>query len=265
MSCESGIYHFVRETTESKQAKLLAISDKYGHRHNVIYDSDGKLIGLELSGGVKRLAFSYSALNPTLITEVNELTRPSDKQSWQPLRQIMRYDYNERQELIAASNTLGHTEQYVYDDSHLIIQRKMAGGAVFNWQWLGEGNSAVCHQQITNLNGIESRYEWDKASGKTTVYQSDGTTLSYVHNPQGKLISHTNAAGQTTTYDYNEHGQLIKETNPLGGVTQYLYNDFNKLSTLITPDGQQTDYYWWGECVSEVIQGNRRWQYYLSL
>ncbi|MCO6540646.1 MAG: hypothetical protein J6569_11045, partial [Gilliamella sp.] len=52
VSCESGIYHFVRETAESKQAKLLAISDKYGHQHNVIYDSDGELIGLELSGGV---------------------------------------------------------------------------------------------------------------------------------------------------------------------------------------------------------------------
>ncbi|OCG37396.1 hypothetical protein A9G29_11470 [Gilliamella sp. Fer2-1] len=230
-------YHFKRV---EQTAYLSAITDKYGHRLNVVYDNHHRLIALQpQQDKTRRLAFGYYDKQSILIDTVTIQILVEGE--WQTLHPLMHYHYNDHHQLIGATNAAGQTETYEYDALNVIQKRTMAGGAEFNWVWEGEGQDVRCLRQWGNFGQLDERYTWQDEN--VIVTMADGSQKCYTHK-DGLLQSETDANGATKTYQYNEEGLKTVEIDALGHQTHYEYTVNAELKTIIYPDNSYEDYTW---------------------
>ena len=247
------LFHFTRH---QQHARLTSLTDRYQNRLLVHYNDQGELRRIELPG-VHALQFYYvRGLLQRIDRCVSDPNTP--ERQWQQ-HQLIRYHYNELQQLIAAENAAGECEHYRYNDQHVIQERQLAGGVQFFWEWENEGKLSRCTRHWSPQAGFDSHYQWDDAGG-VAITEIDGSTRAYQHNGSGKLISQTDPDGAVTTKTYDADGNLLKETDPLGSETQYDYHN-GQLSTMISADGQTTEYQYWEGFVRKITKGNAIWRY----
>ncbi|EHG6663814.1 RHS repeat protein [Salmonella enterica subsp. enterica serovar Nigeria] len=260
----AGFYHFRRQKA---RARLTAISDAYGNRLEVTYDAAGRIAYVCNRNSALRLAFVYNDSDSTHIYAVQiqrfYLHLRENESAWHPEQTVIQYGYNESGQLVSATNVAGETEQYLYDDQHRIVQRTMAGGAAFYWQWEGEGKHSRCIRHWGNFDALDHRYRWDDDSRTTTVITAKGEQRVYQHNAQARLISKTGADGDQTRYEYDDSGNLLAEISPSGWVTRYDYDALGQKVAEHFPDGRSRTYRWSGGRICRMEEGLRvwRWQY----
>jgi YD repeat-containing protein len=68
----------------------------------------------------------------------------------------------------------------------------------------------------------------------------DGTSESYVHDPQGRLLQRIDTGGHPWSWSYNVRGLPLTATNPSGGVAQLTYGPDMALQTFRDPSGTLT-------------------------
>ena len=76
--------------------------------------------------------------------------------------------------LIEAKNAAGEAEHYRYNEQHVILERQLAGGAAFYWEWESEGKLSRCTHHWANFSQMEAHYAWDD-KGSVTVTNADGS------------------------------------------------------------------------------------------
>lgn len=236
----AGLYSFQRD---GDIARLISISDKYGHRLTLIYDSHQRIVALqEESDETHRLYFSYSEneQQSELINAV-VLQERSLNGEWQHQQVLMEYSYNTLNQMTSAINAVKEIEYYQYDQLNVIQKRTMAGGAEFNWAWDGEGKHARCLHQWANFAQLDEYYHWDNES--VTVTMADGSKKSYAHQG-GMLLSETAPDGAVTQYRYNDDGLKIAEIDGMGNETHFSYTPGGELASIVYPDGQVERYVW---------------------
>ena len=247
-----GKYHFERE---GSYARLVAISDKYNNTVTVHYTSEGYIS--HIKNDTCRIYFSYNSLN--LIEQVALQRYESDNQhnefTWVSKSVLARYEYNSLLQLACASNGNNEKERYEYDDQNVIISRELSGGAIFHWQWEGEGKSARCIRQYSNFDNFDTQYEWNDETKTVKLTRSDGSQQVYQHDSNARLIYEKAADGAETFKEYDDKGQLVKITDPLGKVSQYFYDDSGNVSTSVNPDRQVTNYVHFLGAVKRVSVG----------
>ncbi|EED8424912.1 RHS repeat protein [Salmonella enterica subsp. enterica serovar Losangeles] len=260
----AGFYHFRRQKA---RARLTAISDAHGNRLEVTYDAAGRIAHVGNRDSALRLAFVYDDSDSTHIHAVQiqrfYLHLQENESAWQPEQTAMQYGYNESGQLVSATDAAGETEQYLYDDQHRIVQRTMAGGAAFYWQWEGEGKHSRCIRHWGNFDALDHRYRWDDDSRTTTVITAKGEQRVYQHNAQAQLISKTGADGDQTRYEYDDNGNLLADISPSGWITRYDYDAQGQKVAEHFPDGRSRTYRWSGGRICRMEEGLRvwRWQY----
>ncbi|MCO7630215.1 hypothetical protein NJC08_27745, partial [Pseudomonas fluorescens] len=75
--------------------------------------------------------------------------------------------------LLAATNAVGDSERYDYDDQHVILQRQLTGGASFFWEWERSGKAARCVRHWASFAQMDTRYVWAD-DGSVAVHYVDG-------------------------------------------------------------------------------------------
>ncbi|GKX50341.1 RHS repeat-associated core domain-containing protein [Budvicia aquatica] len=257
-----GFYHFRRD---GEQGILTAISDSHGNRLEVHYDATRRLSSVGRIGSVLRLAFLYDDAESQHICAV-QLQRfyvcADDRDaSWQPVQTSMQYGYNDLGQMVSAANAAGETEQYRYDEQHRIMQRTMAGGAEFYWEWEGEGKYARCVRHWGNFNALDHSYQWNDENRTVTVVTGKAERRVYQHSTQARLLSKTEADGSQTRYEYDDKGRLLMEIAPEGGVTRFEYDGQGQKVAEHFPDGRSRFYCWSAGHICRVDEGQRTWRY----
>ncbi|WP_122861727.1 RHS repeat-associated core domain-containing protein [Pseudomonas viridiflava] len=249
-------YHF-------RAGRLTTISDAYDNQLHIEYDLVDRIQRID-NGAGRSLLLRY---NDRHIASVEyQQQRPEyDEQGkrqdpWLTVQTLVSYHYNERHQLVRATNAAGESEHYRYSDQHVILERQLAGGASFHWEWEREGKASRCVRQWANYSQMDIRYVWDD-NGTATVINADGSEQVYVHDTNARLVSQTDPDGAKLQKIYDEQGRLIAEKDALDAVTEYRYNDAGRLIALISSEGLPTYYgYFDGQLVS-VERGEARWKY----
>jgi len=250
-----------------RAGRLIAISDAYDNQLHISYDLVDRIQRID-NGAGRSLFLRYEDRHITAVDyqqrrpEYDE--RGERQEPWLTVQTLVSYQYNERNQLISATNAAGEVEHYRYDEQHVIQQRQLAGGASFSWEWEREGKAARCIRQWSNLSQIDSRYVWDD-QGKVTVINVDGSEQVYVHDENARLVSQTAPNGAETQKVYDEKGRLIAEKDPLGAVTQYQYNEAGRLVAIIPPEDEPTTYQHHNGFVRVVRRGKATWKYQRNL
>nr|WP_237151094.1 DUF6531 domain-containing protein [Pseudomonas sp. ADAK13] len=126
----SLFYHF-------RDGVLTSISDAYDNRLRISRDYSGRIQRID-NGVGQGLLLRYDRRH--IVAVDYQVQRELD---WVTEQNVVSYRYDEAWRLIEATNAVGESERYRYDDQQVILERQLAGGASFFWEWERSGKSAI--------------------------------------------------------------------------------------------------------------------------
>ncbi|EHR71796.1 RHS repeat-associated core domain protein [Burkholderiales bacterium JOSHI_001] len=193
-----------------------------GHRIDLVRDGRGQVLALQASWGrallVQRVGRRIQALVPA--KPVNGRLQPV-------AAPLVRHEFDENGDLRAALNRLDEGERYAYDQ-HLIVQRTLASGFNFHFEWDRPGPRAQCRRNWGDGGVYDYHFEW-LAGGVSRAIDSRGGVTEFHHSPGGQLLRETSPEGHVTRYDHGANGLLAAVTDPQGGITRYEHDALGRL------------------------------------
>ena len=182
--------------------------------------------------------------------------------------------YNERGDLLSATNRLGQEATYSYDaKGRKISETNFSGRLQKTYVYdakgrlrsiLEEGDNGHCHSasskydchdrltQKIDLFGNSTYYKYDPLVHEisqtdfpkitTLEGESQDVTSSSIYDPFGREISHIDANGNTTTYSYNVYGSETQIKRPREDKETFLYAKNGDLLSYTDADGLTIQY-----------------------
>lgn len=201
--------------TYDQSGNLSSIKDSTGATTSFTYDTAGNMTAqTDASGNTTRFEYnslgrlikvidpSGSATNSTYDANGNK-TSETDANG-----NVTYYEYNYKGQLIKVKDALGNVTTYTYGGTGC----SSCGG--------GTDKLTV----ITDANGNETKYEYDRLG--RLVKESDplGNVISYSYDSKGNLTLKTDATGATTSYSYDSLGRLLKKSYPDNTTETFSYD-----------------------------------------
>ncbi|MGY3925096.1 DUF6531 domain-containing protein [Aeromonas jandaei] len=246
---------FLHFTWHGKTGRLTAMSDLYGNRLTIRADEQGRPCWIENEGGLAlRIVYQKAYLTAVELQHFDGI-------NWQSEATLQRYYYDDAGHLVVAENGAGECERYRYRPDGVILERRLAGGAGFFWEWEREGKLARAVRHWSDVARFDVSYTWDDDKGEVTVSNADGSQEVYQHDSNARLIRQQDPDGAVSEFVYNDKGQKVLARDALGGETRYHYDEAGLLECEIAPDGSQTAYHYWDGRVRKVVQGDREWRF----
>ncbi|WP_223527521.1 RHS repeat-associated core domain-containing protein [Pseudomonas sp. BF-B-26] len=242
-----------------RAGRLTAISDAYGNRLTVQRDTSDRIKRLD-NGAGRALRLRYDRSHLVAVDYQVFVPAQTLDEAWHTEQTLVSYSYDERDQLIEATNAAGESERYDYDDQHVILQRQLAGGASFFWEWERSGKAARCVRHWASFAQMDARYVWDD-EGSVTVQNIDGSEEVYVHDDRARLVRKVELDGGEHLKAYDDQGRLLAEQDPLGAVTEYRYDEVGRLVALIPPDDEPTAYEYRSGFLHARYRGKAVWKY----
>ncbi|MFJ5240111.1 RHS repeat-associated core domain-containing protein [Pseudomonas neuropathica] len=250
-------YHF---RFNSKGATLIAISDNYDNRLHITRDIHGRIKRVD-NGAGRALLVRYNLKHIVAIDYQQFLPADNLEDVWNTVQTLTTYEYDAQHRLIKATNALGESERYAYNEQNVILERQLAGGASFYWEWEKEGKSARCIHHWASFSQMDAHYAWDD-KGSVTVTNADGSEEVYTHDDKARLVAKVDPDGAEHLKAYDDKGRLIAEKDPMGAVTEYQYNEAGRLIAVIPPEDAPTTYEYYKGFVRVVNRGTAKWIYW---
>ncbi|MCD7041233.1 polymorphic toxin type 47 domain-containing protein [Pseudomonas sp. MAFF 311096] len=248
----SRFYHF-------RDGVLTAISDAYDNRLRISRNYLGQIERLD--NGVGRSLFLRYASGRIVAVDY-QIHRATGLEPfvWVTEQNVVSYAYDGAGRLVSATNAVGEREVYRYDERHVILERGLAGGASFYWEWERAGKAARCVRHWASFSQMDTRYAWDD-NGQVTVFNADGSQEVYVHDQRARLVQRVDPDGAEHFKSYDDKGRLTVEQDPLGAVTAYQYDDAGRLVALFPGEDEPTTYEHDNGFVRVVRRGEAVWKY----
>ncbi|MBK3460239.1 RHS repeat-associated core domain-containing protein [Pseudomonas haemolytica] len=248
----SRFYHF-------RDGVLVSISDAYDNRLRICRDYSGRIERLD-NGVGRSLLLRYELDRIVAVDYQVHRATGREPYVWVTEQNVVSYAYDEDGRLVCATNAVGESERYRYDDQHVIVERQLAGGASFFWAWEGSGKAARCVRHWASFSQMDTRYVWGD-DGRVTVHNADGSQEVYVHDDRARLVQRIDPAGAQHFKSYDDKGRLTVEQDPLGAVTAYQYDEAGRLVALFPGDDEPTSYEHDNGFVRVVRRGEAVWKY----
>ncbi|MEU8294328.1 DUF6531 domain-containing protein [Streptomyces pseudogriseolus] len=136
------------------------------------------------------------------------------------------YAYDTENGISVATNSLGHSTTYHFNDAYQLIAETdpLGNTTVRNWDRYDRLLS------LTDPLGRTTSYTYDSAGDMVRVDHPDGSFASYTYDTHGELISATEQDGARWQYAYDDRGNVVAITDPVGAGTTYTYDDRGAVS-----------------------------------
>jgi RHS repeat-associated protein len=248
-------YHFEHMAPDGTRP-LSRIEDRNGFKVQFLRDGNGVLY--RIIDSVERvLAVENDGLGR--ITGIY-IRHPDDPKKPLPLA---RYRYDERGNLIAQANALGHTWRYEYR-SHLLVKETNRNGLSFYFEWDAPDQHARCLRTWGDGGIYDHKLTYDLAAQITTVTDSLGHKTVYHWNGMGVVEKTVNALGAESLVTYTDFVEIETETDELGQVTRYGYDARGNTTLVQEPDGAKHEMAYAGDLPVKAIDpmgGKWLWEY----
>jgi RHS repeat-associated protein len=216
---------------------LAAISDRNGHRMDLLYDTDdGSLAQIRHSGGyVVDVDTDHG-----LITGFRLRGHAGRDVT------LVRYGYDDTGHLTEVINSSGLPLRFSYDTDGRMTSWEDRNGTWYRYTYDQAGRVVRTSGSARCLDG-EIRY--DTAGRVTVEVDSLGHATSYRYNDAWQIERVVNPLGHATSYEWDRYDRKLSQTDPLGRTTHYAYDCLGNLGEVTRPDGHR-----------RVIERNERHQ-----
>jgi len=215
--------------------RLANITDPLGNTNTYSYDPRGLLSSVSLADNIISASYTRDALgNITIITDPNG-------NDWQ-------HSYDNQGRHTGSTDPLGNAQSIAFDNRNrpnIITYPGSLGTQSLDYDPVGN---------ITGRNysdGTTLSYSYD-ANGR--IISADGITLSYDANGRitesngiaitrdagGRITDMTLASGRIISYSYDANDRVTQVTDWLGGITSFSYDVAGRLTTIARPNGVNT-------------------------
>ncbi|MBS7253683.1 DUF6531 domain-containing protein [Flavobacterium branchiicola] len=209
-----------------------------GYFLNSITDASGRTIKVNTQDG---LIHSLELVGP----EQNE--------------RLIRYEYDENQNMIAIVDALGKPTVIEYQN-HLMVKKTDRNGQAFYWEYdsenrcvhtWGDGgwqegwieyHTSEGYNLVTDANGAVTTYYYEPNQLVTQVKDPMGNSVFYDYTEFMELYREIDQEGRILGFNYDDKGNKISTTYPDGTEEMMLYDDENRPSIAIDPEGNKTIY-----------------------
>ncbi len=189
-----------------------------------------------------------------------------------PEGNVWKRDYNPQGQLSEATDPLGHKTAYAYDPAGRLSETTDAKGGKTKLAYTATGQLA----SYTDCSGRTTQWAYDErgrlqrrtdAAGNQTTYRytaptaaalqaaqqdppanwpgqlativhADDSEEQWVHDAEGRLLSHTDALERCTRYGYDRAGRIAQRIDALGHTLAYRWDALGRLSELRNENGQ---------------------------
>jgi RHS repeat-associated protein len=219
------IYRFPKRSGQQKELLAESISDLSGNTIHFVRDRD-RLREIHDGSGRRIEVISQNGLIQQLL-----LHHPTEAQSCV----LVRYDYNEWDELTTVFDPLGAPYRFFYSN-HRMVQHTDRNGLSFYYQYDQLGIDGRCVRAFGD-NGLYD-YKFEYSAGLSRFTDSLGHTWTIECDPDSFPIKETDPLGGVTFYEYDEVGRTTGVVDPDGNRMEYAYDDRGNLLRLTRPDGK---------------------------
>jgi RHS repeat-associated protein len=198
------------------------------------YDAAGRLTGATLRGGVSA-AFERN--------EIGQITTARD-----PAGNAWTAVFDKWGRIAGDGDPLGRNTTYEYDAAERLSRAALPQGSV-QFTYDEAGNLT----RRSYSDGVTLSYTYDR-NGRPTA--ADGVALGYdaagrltssnglqlARDAAGRIASITYAAGKAVRYTYDNRGLLATVADWVGGTTAFVYDDARQLTSMTLPNGVREEY-----------------------
>jgi RHS repeat-associated protein len=228
---------------------LVAVCDADGNRTRVSWDPRGYVDEVVDCAGRKLRIEREQLLDVLHLVVV-------DADGREHRRLAASYRYDERGDLVAATDAGGATTTYRYDDSHFLLEEGRPDGVIFKFVYEdGPDGIRRCVETWGELPGTDivatlKGYGGSTARGifhsrlryapgnQTTVVDAEGGTHRYQGNDRGQVTRYVDPLGRSTAYRYDQNGELVRVEHPQGVVEQYVHDAEGRIVRMVVPNGR---------------------------
>jgi len=229
--------------TFDETGRLQTLADPTGHLLHYVYGGDGRLSQVQ-DDGARFVSFSYDAQGR--IEEVADHSGRGVSYTYDPTTG----------DLASATDVLGGTWTYEYDDAHRltriidptnsIVERTEYDdqGRVFR-QFDGDGQLVVRLDYnadgtttVTDVFGNQQTHQYDERGELTEQADALGSPMGRTYDGNFRPSSFTDPGGNTTELAWSGNGaNLTQLADASGGTTRLSYDGLNNLTEVIDPAG----------------------------
>ncbi|WP_052371881.1 RHS repeat-associated core domain-containing protein [Amycolatopsis taiwanensis] len=212
--------------TYDTEGRITGWTDRNGEWYRWHYDSGGRCVAAEGSGGFLNGTFTYDTRERT--------TRFVDA-----LGAATGYRFDRQGRLIAETDPLGRTTTWERDRHGRVVSTTDPLGRTTRHEYDVDGNLI----RTVRPDGSVVRIAYDQFGFPAAFADPDGAIWRCAYDQRGNLLTSTDPSGATTYRRYDEHGRLVGVLDPLGGETR-IDNDPAGLPVAVTdPAGRTTRYF----------------------
>ena len=185
-----------------------------------------------------------------------------------------RYAYDERGNMVAATDAEGNTTYYDYDDEHRIIKLEYPSGCVIHYEYDGHGRCRETWGDYPGrtdpalLGGLPEKLADDRTVAKGIFhcrmeYAEDNSYTEVIDSvrlqrfftgPGDGVAKTINARGGVTEYTFDERNRVVAKTDAEGGIWRFGYNELDLVGHEVDPDGNAVTVTYDGAgCEVEVV------------
>ncbi|MBY8881772.1 DUF6531 domain-containing protein [Actinacidiphila acidipaludis] len=186
------------------QHRITGWTDRTGTDYAYTYDTAGRVVRTEGSGGVLSNTFAYD-------DETHTTT---------------------------FTDALGNVSSYVFNDQARLVRSTDPAGAVSTQEWDAAGRLRLA---ATDPLGRVSRYAYDAGDNLTTITYPDGTSTTVTYDRLGLPVEMTDPAGRVWRTAYDDRGNVVEATDPAGATTVSTYDEAGDLVAVTDPLGARQE------------------------
>ncbi|WAS96429.1 RHS repeat-associated core domain-containing protein [Nannocystis punicea] len=195
------------------------------------YDERGRLVRLADAAGAHVVTIERAGERVQTIW----LTRHPTRTQGPPLA-LMRYQYGDTGDLLAATDRYGHAQRFTYDAAHRMATRVDRNGYRFEYSYDAAGRCVLSRghdrngevrlrympeaqaTEVTRADGGAWLYRYDASLSITEIIDPYGGIRRFEYDDAGRLSQETDAGGDTRSPVYDAAGEIVAWRTANGGV-----------------------------------------------
>ena len=217
---ESESYNEVKYTYNNRN-QLVMTETNDGEKSSYVqnyYDAKGNLLRV------------YTGLHsPLMINGLDDVITGDDGEY-----AVEKYSYDGLGRLISTTDALNNTESNTYDTANgLLLSSTDRNGSTFNFTYDGLGKLKT--KELSD--GTNAQTTTYGLTGQPLSMQNDTTTISYLYNDKGQLVSETDSAlGTVKAFTYDSNGNrtsfTLTRNDEIEMNQTYVYDKLNRLTSV---------------------------------